>query len=949
MVSMISIRARPGAIAAAVLLVCGSLAHAGGPPTSLDRCSERIQRDPGDPVGYYCVYRYVLAGGEADAAVALLKRSFRVHPTIFRAKMFIAWIDRIRGRADWPETLREAVDGMESTGDSYGVVYGGLMLAFRLGEEGRLDEARAMVERCARAAEVTGDPVMEARVWVGEGVLAVREQDYSRDIHLLRKAEKVVFPDGPYDIRCTVADNLGSGYWYLGQYRRAFEAFQRAFRLRSEAHDLWWQAYVAHDMALCAMNLLGVGEMEPEEVDRLLTSGMELAVASSNGEIEAAMHILMGRRKSGESAGRHFRRALEIARREGDAVTEVKALELLGLGLAARGPRHREDAEALLREAERRARETGHAFTGAEVMASEALVATRYGAPEEAVRAHLAALDSIESLRVRAVPGSVRAQAFFHWGYAYHRLAGWLLNRAMAHPGAGEPCALAFTTMERFRARELLDRLVSHREVPREVVESEPYRRHQEVLAGIAGVQRTLADPGLDPAERATLLVQLDDLEEEESELRDELARRISGTTDPFRAEIPPLDEIQELLDPDQALLSYQLWDGEPGGMLPMEVGRSWLILVTRNRVWPIPLPARRELRARLEILEGLLMTRDAPPAEALRAAARVHEDLLGGALAALPPRIRRLVIVPDDVLFRCPFGALRVTEKGPPLARDYELSVVPSAAVWSHLKRREGTPRPAGRSAALVLCTPFPDGGEPGGGTFRAAGPWREGLRLAPLPHAGEEARALARAAGPGSVVLSGPAATEAVLKTMDLGNFTILDLVSHAVVDTDQPERSAIILAPGAADEDGLLQVREIPALSLDGQLVILSSCGSSAGHLLGGEGAQSLARAFLEAGGGAVLASLWPLEDRETAAVLTRFSAELGRGRRVADALRRAQGAAMDEGMPPAGWAGLMVLGNGDLRPVRSRPGRPWFALLGGFVVLAVSLIATLLWAR
>ena len=147
----------------------------------------------------------------------------------------------------------------------------------------------------------------------------------------------------------------------------------------------------------------------------------------------------------------------------------------------------------------------------------------------------------------------------------------------------------------------------------------------------------------------------------------------------------------------------------------------------------------------------------------------------------------------------------------------------------------------------------------------------------------------------------------------------FAIIDLVTHAVVDDEQPERSAILLAPGSDDEDGFLQVREIADLDLDGQLVILSSCRSSSGRILGGEGAQSLARAFLEAGAGAVLASLWPLEDEEASILLSSFARSLGRGRSVAGALSAAQRDAVDAGMPAASWAGLVVLGDGDLRPL------------------------------
>jgi len=929
----------------ALVLVLGtSSVWAQSPPPSLDACEAQIDRDPHDPSGYYCIYRWALAGGSPDEAVTILRRYFRKNPRAYRIEMLIAWIDRIREGDDWRETLRHAVDGMESAGDDYGVVYGGLMLAFELGQQGKLAESEAMLERCARAAERTGDATMQARVWVGQGALATRRQDYSQDIHLLRQAEKAVFPDGPYDIRATVVDNLGSDYWYLCQYRKAFEAFQRATRLRKEAHDLWWQAITVHDMAVCAMSLRNEGEMSAEAVDELLKGGLDLAERSRNAEIEAAMHVLAGRQERDDGARRHYERALEIARSNGYADTEIEALEGIGNSLAEQGPPSRAEAERYLAEAESRARQTGQRVHLGHVMVSKARLDALFGTPQQAVQAHLKTLDFIEDLRAPQVRGTVRAQAFSHWDFVYYRLAGLLLARAELSKTPVEDRALAFRTMERFRARELLDRLATPRQVSRAMVESELFQRHRVVLQEISEVQLALADPDLDATGRKNALIRLGELEEDESRLRDELQRRFPGPQESAHPAIPELREVQALLGPGQALLAYQLWDGEPETWPHLEIGQSWLLLVTRDRAGAIGLPPRRDLRVRVGILEGLLTAPGSPSGEDIRAAVRLYDDLLATALEELPAGIRRLVIVPDDALYRCPFAALRSARAASPVGARFEITTAPSAAVWAHLKGSEQAAGQRSRQAALILYAPAAWDDFDGTNPFRSAGPWREGFRLAPLPHAAEEARALERAAGHGSRILTGTGASEAALKEMSLGSFGIIDLVTHAVVDEEQPERSAIILAPGNEGEDGFLQVREIPDLHLDGQLVILSSCGSSSGRLLGGEGAQSLARAFLEGGAGAVLASLWPLEDEQAASLFGDLSKELGRGRRVSDALRRAQRHAVDRGMPVEAWAGVIVVGDGDVRPLPGHPasGRWVLALIfAGLVLLAAFL--------
>ncbi len=921
-------------ISVSVVLAVLSTAAVGAQAPSLEECDTEIRKNPANPVAYYCVYRSVLANGRLDEAVALLRQHLADNPEVFRIQMFIAWIDRMRGVPGSDDLLREAIDKMESTGDAHGVVYGGLELAYRLGERGDRTDAEALLDRCARAAEATGDPAMEARVWVGRAGLAQQHSDYSQWLHLTRRAERVVFPDGPYDLQCTVLDNLGAAYWYLCRYREAFDAFEAAAQIRERAHDLWGQARSVYNMALCAGNLVSQGEMEVGEYRRILDSGLDLAIESGNHRAEPEMILLLGNQLSGMEALSYLDRALEIARRHAVIPVEVNALRFSGLVTAEMGPRFRAESDRRFQEARERSRQTGQNFLLAQTLADEARARAWWGPPEQGIAAHLEALDVIERVRAPQVGGNIRAQAFSYWAGVYYRLAGLLLQRSVSSAGRQDDRALAFRTIERFRARELLEAIDAPHRFRQAGIDSPAFTERQAVLARISGVQRTLSDPGLDLSARQAALRELESLEALESDLRDQLLRESKSFAAVHQPAIPDFAEVQSLLGPDQALLSYQLWDGEPSARLPLEIGRSWLTLITRGRVEVFALPARRDLRDRVAILDGLLSSRDPAGDSAANASVRLHEDLLRQALTTLPAEIRRLVIIPDDVLFRCPFGALRASHDADFTGSRFEISIVPSAAVWARLKNRAlgGPTEP--RSAALIFSAPAI--GEIGEGPgFRAAGPWVEGLRLAWLRHAELEARSLKRVAGRGSRVLSGADASERALKETPLERYGIISLATHAVVDEKQPERSAILLAPGFGDEDGLLQIREIPDLALDGQLVILSSCRSSSGRILGGEGAQSLSRAFLQAGAGAVLASLWPLEDREASVLFSHFSRALGRGESVAGALRTAQRAAVAAGMPTASWAGLVILGDGDLRPLPADPGRAgtWILIVLG----------------
>ena len=912
--------------------------HAGAQAPSLDECRGEIQTNPANPVVYYCVYRSVLAHGHLDEAAALLRQSFEENPRVFRIEMFIAWIDRMRGQSGWDHLLRHAIDGMESTGDFHGVVYGGLDLAFRLGERGDFTETKALLDRCALAALKTGDPAMEARVWISQAVSAGRNRDYSERLHLILRAQKAVFPDGPYDIRAMVFESLGSVYWYLCRYQEAFDAFESAALIHERAHDLWGRARSAFNMALCAGNLRHEGAMEVGEYRRILEKGRTLAIESGNFAAESEMTLLLGWLYRGDEAMGYFQSALSSSRERALIANEINALRALGIVSAETGPHLQEESDRYFLEAKQRARETGQDFLVGETLAAEARIKLQFRSREEGIAAHLESMDLIESIRAPQVGGAIRAQAFGRWMDLYYRLAGYLLLESGSSATSGEDRALAFETIERFRARELLESMEAPLRFRMERAGNQTSSQREDVLVRISEIQRGLSDSGLDPEERQTALADLEDLEDLEADLRDRLLRESQTFAAQHQPTVPGLPEIQALLEPDQALLSFQLWDGESSMRSPLEIGKSWLILITRDEVRAIGLPGRKVLRDRVEIFEGLLSGRDAPASSAVRASVRLYQDVLQEALATLPEGTRSLIIIPDDALFRCPFGGLRASEDDPPIGSQFEISIVPSAAVWVHLKDASRTGPPERRSAALIFSDPaIGERGEESPGS-RVGDPWAEGLRLAPLRHAEDEAKSLQRVAGRGSLVLSGADASESKLKETTLSAFGIIDLVTHAVVDQEQPERSAILLAPGSDDEDGFLQVREIPGLDLDGQLVILSSCRSSSGTILGGEGAQSLARAFLEAGAGAVLASLWPLEDEEASVLLGSFSETLGRGQTVAGALSVAQRGAIDAGMPSAAWAGLVILGDGDLRPLPSQSRRWWAWTLIGVVVVA-----------
>ena len=401
---------------------------------------------------------------------------------------------------------------------------------------------------------------------------------------------------------------------------------------------------------------------------------------------------------------------------------------------------------------------------------------------------------------------------------------------------------------------------------------------------------------------------------------------------------VPGLTEIQRALAPDQALLSFQVWKRLHSLDAPFEDGSSWALAVTRDRVRAARIPDSDALRDRVLFLRGLLDRRDGSEKEG---AVALYRDLLAEALLGMPAGIERLIVIPDGPLHLLPFAVLRPSGDAPPLGARYALSVVPSAALWL---RGQRAPPPPPEPAALVLADPAPPAGVlPLLAASLAPGEGGPARSLERLPFADAEARAIAGALGDRTQVLSGPAASERFLKGADLRQVRILHFAAHALIDEEAPERSAVVLSPGGGDEDGLLQLREVPALALSGKLVVLATCESASGLLLRGEGPLSLARGFFGAGAQAVVASLWRLRDDEAAALFAAFYREVGKGEEVSQALAAAQRQALGEGAPAASWAGVVVFGDGSMAPwpAGARPGRgiwPAIAAAGALIALA-----------
>jgi CHAT domain-containing protein len=167
------------------------------------------------------------------------------------------------------------------------------------------------------------------------------------------------------------------------------------------------------------------------------------------------------------------------------------------------------------------------------------------------------------------------------------------------------------------------------------------------------------------------------------------------------------------------------------------------------------------------------------------------------------------------------------------------------------------------------------------------------------------------------------GSAATEEAFRR-EAPTHRVLHLATYGVLNKHNPLFSFVELAPGG-EHDGRLEVHEVFGMRLTADLVVLSACQTGLGSgtlsdVPAGDDWVGLTRAFLHAGAGSVVATLWPVDDWATAALMERFYAEMALGARTSDALARAQRALRAERATahPFYWAGFIIVGGADAQP-------------------------------
>jgi CHAT domain-containing protein len=765
-----------------------------------------------------------------------------------------------------------------------------------------------------------------------------------------------------------VLHNLGLVYQGAGEPRRALASFELALPVWRQVGDRAGEAATASSLGAIHGQL---GARREALAFHQQALALQRALGDRRGEGIALVQLGYTRLALADAATALpcFTAAAERLAASGDLPNQAEALRGEGEALTALGDSPA--AVASLRRAIAAAREAGHSPGEARALLALARAERRAGAAGAARTDAERAVAAFEALRTRIGDPDLRASFSGLAHQAYELDIELLMEAHRAVPGAGHDRE-ALAVAERARARTLLDLLGGagiglHGSF-------DGVKEGAARADGVAGTAGAGAGESVDPAllarraalavrlaakaeraarqgaEGATLRAQRD--AEQQEILRDlDLADAEIRRQSPAYADLMqphPLDAagIQALLDPHTLLLAYALG-----------TARSYLWAVTREAVASFELPPRAVLEEQARRLHQLWSA--ANPARR-PAAAAAAQALAGALLGPVADRLGddRLVILADGALNYLPFAALPLPAPGaagaaavPTLAAPlpvivrHEVVVLPSASALAAARRRfAARPRAPrelfaladpvfdraderlGGAVAAASSRPLPSSPRP---TVEAAGPAgsvamvnasAEPPAFARLPASRAEAEAIAALAprGEATVAVGFAAARPAVVGEALFG-YRIVHFATHGVLDTDHPALSGLALSSideAGQPRHGFLAMRDVYDLRLSADLVVLSGCRTALGRELRGEGLVGLARGFQYAGAARVLASLWQVEDRATAALMTRFYGGLWRdGMTPAAALRAAQLSLRAERRyrDPSSWAAFVLIGD------------------------------------
>ncbi len=739
--------------------------------------------------------------------------------------------------------------------------------------------------------------------------------NYPNAIHYINQALTLSRQIGEKYLQYMQLGFLGNAHFSMGDYKQAIDYFSQAYQMILKANDQGAASACLLNIA-DAENELGKFEAATKNFHRALDIFIQIGDRRGEGLAAAGLANMSKKLLKYQDAQVYYNKALEIAQEIHNRFGEAKTLNELGILSQKLGKYP--DAMAYHQKALK---------IGNEIASLEILYETNYvigqvnekqGKILEAIQNYKQAITIIENIRSDFELEEHKVTFFENKIEIYERLIQLLFKINQQKPNQNFDKE-TFYYAEKAKARALLDLLTESKIDINLMLEPELQKRQKEIYQKISEILTDLRNEKLTVDQQNELNSQLKAEEDRLQTLQIEFRRKNPAYTSLQYATPLTIQTVQkEVLQKDELLLEYVLGETQ-----------SFLWAVDQKSCQIYALPSENEITKMVKRYIQII-SHPPKPGITLQSEGKILFDLILKPVTGLISNYQRLIIIPDAILFYLPYETLihstKHSEAGY-LMETCEISYSPSTSVLHWLRQEQkrsattpslellafGDPIFGNEAASSTKRTPFSENPERG---FYD----QQGFDLARLPYTAAEIENIIQTLPAKSYVTHLRAdAQEERVKSDDLHQYRRLHFATHGILDETLPGRSCIVLTlDDDPNEDGFLQVNEIFNLKLNADLVTLSACQTGRGKVLRGEGVLGLTRAFLYAGTNSVLVSLWSVNDRSTANLMTQFYQFLAQGKSKVQALQQAKLKLLTGTNPtlrhPYYWAGFVLIGNG-----------------------------------
>lgn len=778
--------------------------------------------------------------------------------------------------------------------------------------EGRR-EAIAKWQEIIELSKVKRDRVWEGIALLSSGLIYEQLGEIQNALDVYTKSLEIWQEIENRQYEGSSVNNLGIIYNDIGEYDKAISNYKRAIQIQTEIGNRPSVGIYLNNLGYALMRLGKHAEADDFFRQSLAIKNED---ESNRGQRSVAVTLnnigtnlsLSGNYSNGIN---YLQQSLDLRRKIGDKWGITNSL--LNLGKFQADYSQNSDSRKNIEEAKIRSVELGDRRMEAESLYLLAISEKNLGNLDKAILNVGKGLDIVEMIRGELVGSEVR-YAYFSTVQQFYELYIDLLISQFEKTKDKLFISKALEISERSRSRSLIELLQQANVDFKQGIDTKllaKFQTSQSLLNDKHNARQRLLSETPTAEQITKINNEIEILNQQTEKLRLEIRKINPKFADLTEGNTVSAKEIQNLLDEKTVLVEYKL--GED---------RSFLWLVTQDSIDVFPLPSRRQIEDKANVLYSLI-TANNPSENDLTA--KISNELSNILLTPIAAKIsgKRIAVVAEGTLQYLPFSLLTMPNSpAKVLANENEIVILPSASVLAQIRESSPESKIFNKTIA-IFADPVFDEKDVRIKRENSQKIVENKLFTQKLPRliaSRQEALIIAGFANKYQINLKTDfdANLENIADT-NLAEYRILHFATHGILDTEKPARSGLIFSlfdEKGIPQNGFLSLDDIYNLNISSDLVVLSACQTALGRDVRGEGLIGLSRGFLYAGSRQIIASLWKVDDSATTEFMRLFYRNhLERKMSASAALRQAKLEMMKipRYKSPFYWSAFTLLGD------------------------------------